>query len=113
MKLYLFSIINYGTPKLNMEEIEVEEKPKVYVGNRSRFSKEGIGHVFGLYNDRCLLLENDPSKACKILSTQKEKELHRIEDMLSEKKAEVEYLQTYIKKKQTEQPDIDEIELED
>lgn len=102
MKLYLFSTSCWGKPKLTMEEFEVEEKPKSYVCNGRRFNKDNIGHVSGYSNDECLLLENNPSKACEILLIQKEKELREIEERLSRKKAEIENLKNYIRTEGTD-----------
>lgn len=98
MKLYLFEISVWDKPpKLKMEEYEVEEKPKTYVCNGRRFRKEDIGCVSGYYNDECMLLENNPSKACEILLKRKEMELRQAEEKVEDKKSEIEMLKSYIK----------------
>lgn len=99
MKLYVFKSSTWSKPpKLKMEEFEVEKKPKTYVCRGRRFNKEDIGKVSGYAFDECMLLENNPSKACKILLGQKEKELKQMEEKLKEKKAEIEMLKSYIRK---------------
>ena len=98
MKLYIFKTSNWShKPKLTMEEFEVEEKPKTYVCKGRRFSKEDIGRVSGYAFDECMLLENNPSKACEILLKRKELELKWAEEKVADKKAEIENLKRYIK----------------
>lgn len=96
MKLYLFRASNWGEPQLKMEEFEVEERPKTYVCTGRRFKKEDIGHVSGYDSDECMLLENNPSKACEIFLVRKEYELKRAEEKVKRKKAEIEMLKKYI-----------------
>lgn len=99
MKLYVFKTSNWSKPpKLKVEEFEVEEKPKTYVCKGRRFSKEDIGHVGGCDFDECILLENNPSKACEILLKRKENELKWAEEKVADKKLEIEMLKSYIKK---------------
>ena len=98
MKLYIFKTSNRShKPKLTMEEFEVEEKPKTYVCKGRRFNKEDIGKVSGYTFDECMLLENNPSKACEILLKRKEKELKMAQEKVVDKKAEIEMLKSYIK----------------
>lgn len=96
MKLYLFKTSNWGEPKLKMEEFEVEERAKTYVCKGRRFKKEDIGHVSGCYSAECMLLENNPSKACEILLGRKEYELKQAEEKVESKKTEIEMLKKYI-----------------
>lgn len=97
MKLYIFKTSSWSKPpKLTMEEFEVEEKPKTYVCVHRRFNKENIGNVSGYEFDECMLLENNPSKACEILLRRKEKELKWAEGKVADKKAEIEMLKSYI-----------------
>lgn len=98
MKLYIFKTSNWShNPKLTMEEFEVEEKPKTYVCKGRRFNKEDIGRVTGYDFSECMLLENNPSKACKILLKRKGLELKWAEEKVADKKAEIENLKRYIK----------------
>lgn len=98
MKLYIFNSSTWSKPpKLKMEEFEVEEKPKTYICKGRRFKKEDIGKVSGYAFDECMLLENNPSKACEILLKRKEKELKMAEEKVVDKKAEIEMLKSYIK----------------
>lgn len=98
MKLYMFRVSTWSEkPRLKMEEFEVEEKPKTYVCNGRRFHKEDIGHISGYVFNECVLLENNPSKACEILLKSKENELKRAEEKVAKKKAEIELLKSYIK----------------
>lgn len=98
MKLYIFKTSNWNhKPKLTMEEFEVEEKPKTYVCKGRRFNKEDIGRVTGYDFSECMLLENNPSKACEILLKRKELELKWAEEKVSDKEAEIENLKRYIK----------------
>lgn len=99
MKLYVFKTSNWSKPpKLKVEEFEVEEKPKTYVCKGRRFSKEDIGHVSGYDFDECILLENNPSKACEILLKRKENELKWAEEKVADKKLEIEMLKSYVRK---------------
>lgn len=99
MKLYMFITPSWSKPpKLKVEEFEVEEKPKTYVCKGRRFSKEDIGHVSGYDFNECILLENNPSKACEILLKRKENELKWAEEKVADKKSEIEMLKSYIKK---------------
>lgn len=98
MTLYIFKVSGWSRPpKLKMEEFEVEEKSKTYVCRGRRFNKEDIGKVSGYAFDECMLLENNPSKACKILLKRKELELKWAEEKIANKKAEIEMLKIYIK----------------
>lgn len=98
MTLYVFKASGWSKPpKLKMEEFEVEEKPKTYICKGRRFSKEDIGKVSGYGFDECMLLENNPSKACEILLKRKENELKWAEEKVADKKAEIEMLKSYIK----------------
>lgn len=98
MKLYVFAVSNWSKPpKLKMEEFEVEEKQKTYVCKGRRFSKGNIGNASGYDFSECVLLENNPSMACKILLKIKESELRLIEGKVADKKAEIEMLKNYIK----------------
>lgn len=98
MKLYIFKTSNWGhNPKLTMEEFEIEEKPKTYVCKGRRFRKEDIGRVTGYDFDECMLLGNNPSKACEILLKRKELELKWAEEKVDDKKEEIENLKRYIK----------------
>ena len=97
MKLYIFKISSWSKPpRLKMEEFEVEEKPKTYVCKGRRFNKEDIGHVTGYKLNECILLENNPSKACEVLLKRKENELKWAEEKVADKKAEIEMLKSYI-----------------
>lgn len=61
MIIYKFSTCTFKKDKLfDVEEIEVEEKAKIYVGNRSRINKNEIGILSSHYGNEMYLLENKP-----------------------------------------------------
>lgn len=98
MKLYIFRTGTWTRPpELRIKEFEVEEKQKTYVCKGRRFRKEDIGHVTGYEFNECMLLENNPSKACEILLKRKKNELKWAEEKVSDKKAEIEMLKSYIR----------------
>lgn len=96
MKLYIFSSLFFGKPRLTMEEIEVEEKNKIYQSKYRRINKSEIGVVSGYRNDTCILLENDPKKASEILIVQKQRELEAIKESMARKQSEIYLLNSYI-----------------
>lgn len=97
MKLYVFSTACWSNPKFMMEEFEVEEKNKTYVCKGRRFNKSNVGIVSGCRNNECILLENNPSEAAKILLTAKEIELEKIQNNMNKKVMEMNNLKKYIK----------------
>lgn len=111
MKLYVFDTFGYGCkePEFVMQELEVEEKDKIYVtgenciGRRRKISKSIIGRASGPSLHRCILLENNPSQAAEILMKVKENELQYMEITLQTKKKEIENLRQYIQPKDLEQ----------
>lgn len=96
MKLYIFSVSTWGKFRLTMEEMEVEEKNKIYQSKYRRINKSEIGVVSGYRNDTCILLENDPKKASEILIVQKQKELETIKSSMERKQSEIDMLNSYI-----------------
>ena len=98
MKLYLFSTSNFKEPKFVMEEFEAEEEKQIYqTENNGRVKKSDIGYVSGYNHNQCVLLENNPSKAAKILVKQKELELEKLQENLIKKQMEIDNLKRYIK----------------
>lgn len=97
MKVYEFTSVKYGTPKLGLEEYEVEEKPKTYIFKNRRFNKEDIGKVSGHGMSTVLLIENNPSLAAQLLIEQKQKEYKQIEEQLKRKDDELKMLLKYVK----------------
>lgn len=96
MKLYIFSVSAWGKIRLTMEEMEVEEKNKIYQNKYRRINKSEIGIVCGYRNDTCILLENDPKKASEILIVQKQRELETIKSSIERKQSEIDLLDSYI-----------------
>ena len=61
MIIYEFSTWHYSNSlPFAVKEIEVEEKPKTYIGKGSRINKDDIGVLQSSYGDRMYLLENKP-----------------------------------------------------
>ena len=96
MKLYIFSVSTWGKVRLAMEEMEVEEKNKIYTTKHRRINKSEIGVVSGYRKDTCILLENDPKKASEILIIQKQKELEAMKTSMDRKQSEIDLLNSYI-----------------
>ena len=98
MKLYVFSTVNWGfsDPKFTMEEFEVEEKNKTYVSKERRFLKSDIGIISGFDKNQCILLENNPSEAARILLKGKERKLEKLQNQMNDIVEEMDNLKKYI-----------------
>ena len=59
MKIYEFSTWGSYNELFKVEEIEVEEKPKSYVGKYNRILKTDIDRLQGHYGNRMYRLTND------------------------------------------------------
>lgn len=61
MIIYEFTTWRYRNDKpFAVNEIEVEEKPKTYVGKGCRINKDDIGLLQSSFGNRMYLLENKP-----------------------------------------------------
>lgn len=61
MIIYEFSTWSYQSDKpFAVKEIEVEEKPKTYIGKGCRINKDDIGLLQSSFGDKMYLLENKP-----------------------------------------------------
>lgn len=97
MRIYLFSISGeWGNPKLTLETYFVEEKTKSYMGEGRRFNKSDIGVATGYSGNECLLLENSPSKAAKILIESMEKQRDKLIEKVGYKEGQIAKLKEYI-----------------
>ena len=102
MKLYLFSISNWRkNPVFYMEELEATEKNKTYMAKSKsgtrRINKSEIGIAAGYKNSDCMLTENNPSEAAKILIESKEAEIEQLKSEIDMKVRAIETLKKYIK----------------
>ena len=60
MKIYEFSTWFSGNNFYSVREIEVEEKPKVFVGKGIRVNKDKINVLDTGFGDKMYRLDNDP-----------------------------------------------------
>lgn len=88
MKLYIFRT-SYRT-NFNVEEIEVEEKPKTYIGHHTRINKDEINKLSNHYGNAMYCLDNKPNRYIEAILEKKKKTLEALEKRLSEAKKEVE-----------------------
>lgn len=89
MKIYEFT--TYGINSLfRVDEIEVEEKPKTYVGRGIRIPKNNVGVFHNAYGNRMYLLENNPKIYIAAMITYKKAQIARLEDRLSYEKDKLE-----------------------
>lgn len=74
MIIYEFTTWCAGSGKhFAVNEIEVEEKQKIYVGKHCRINKSEIGILSSHYGNRMYLLENDPETYIKAMIERKER----------------------------------------
>lgn len=88
MKLYKFRK-SYITAFV-VEEIEVEEKPKTYVGFRTKINKDEINKLSNRYGNEMYCLDNDPKRYIEAILEMSKKKVEALEKRLSEAKQEVE-----------------------
>ena len=88
MKLYVFRK-SYRT-NFVVEEIEVEEKPKTYVGCHTRINKDEINKLSNHYGNAMYCLDNDPKRYIEAILEMNKKTVEALEKRLSEAKKEVE-----------------------
>lgn len=69
-----------------VNEIEVEEKQKIYVGKHCRINKNEIGILSSHYGNRMYLLENDPETYIKAMIERKKQIVKAEESRLTEAK---------------------------
>lgn len=60
MIIYEFERTSLAGKLFEIHEIEVEEKPKTYIGKYTRISKDDIGKLSSHYGNRMYSLSNDP-----------------------------------------------------
>ena len=88
MKLYRFRK-SYRTAFV-VEEIEVEEKPKTYIGSHTRINKEEINKLSSHYGNEMYCLDNDPKIYIEAVLRMCKNNVETIEKRLKEAKEEVE-----------------------
>ena len=88
MKLYVFRK-SYRT-NFVVGEIEVEEKPKTYVGYHTRINKDEINKLSNHYGNTMYCLDNDPKRYIEEILEMNKKTVESLEKRLSEAKKEVE-----------------------
>ena len=88
MKLYRFRT-SYRTAFV-VDEIEVEEKLKTYIGCHTRINKDEINKLSNHYGNEMYCLDNDPKRYIEAILEMKKKTVEALEKRLSEAKEEVE-----------------------
>ena len=88
MKLYVFRT-SYRTDFV-VKKIEVEEKPKTYIGCHTRINKNEINKLSNHYGNEMYCLDNDPKRYIEAILEMKKKTFEALEKRLSEAKKEVE-----------------------
>ena len=87
MIIYEFS--TWGTKRdelFSITEIEVEEKPKTYIGKHTRISKEDIGKLQSHFGDRMYLLNDNPKPYIEAITKRCEDKVNILEIRLAEAK---------------------------
>ena len=84
-----------------MEKLEATEKSKTHMAKSKsgtrRINKSEIGIATGYKNSDCVLTENNPSKAAKILIESKEAEIEMLKKEIDMKIRAIETLKKYVK----------------
>ena len=88
MKLYVFR--KSHRTNFVVEEIEVEEKPKTYIGFRTRINKDEINKLSNHYGNEMYCLDNDPKRYIEAILEMNKKTVEALEKRLLEAKKEVE-----------------------
>lgn len=88
MKLYRFR--RSWRTAFVVEEIEVEEKTKTYIGNRTRINKDEINKLSNHYGNEMYCLDNDPKIYIEAVLKMCENNVEALEKRLAEAKEEVE-----------------------
>ena len=81
---------NIDNGLFTMNEIEVEEKPKSYIGKHVRILKSDINKLDTLYGNRMYRLDNDAKSYIEAVIKRKKGKLESLEDRIKEAKAELE-----------------------
>ena len=91
MIIYEFSTWTYGKDNglYAVTEIEVEEKPKSYIGKNCRVLKDDIDKLSTSYGNRMYRLNNDPKPYIKAVIEKKAKSIESREMSLLIDKAEL------------------------
>lgn len=87
MKLYRFRK-SYRTAFV-VEEIEVEEKPKTYIGHHTRINKDEINKLSNHYGNEMYCLDNDPKQYIEAVLRMCKNQAEAIEKRLAEAKEEI------------------------
>jgi hypothetical protein len=90
MIIYEFSTWFTNGAAFNVREIEVEEKPKTYVGKGFRINKSDIDKFSGVCGNRMYRLDNDPKPYIQAMIERRERSVQGAEKRLAEEKAELE-----------------------
>ena len=91
MVIYKFSKCWFVENRLfDITEIEVEEKPKSYIGKGVRVSKNDIDKLQGKFSCRMYRLDNDPKPYIEAIIRREKISLECLGKKIKEKKAELE-----------------------
>lgn len=101
MIIYEFSTWFTNREAFNVREIEVEEKPKTYVGKGLRINKSDIDTISRDYGHRMYRLDNDPKPYIEAMIEIRERSVQGAEKRLAEEKAELEKWRAIAEREQT------------
>jgi len=101
MIIYEFSTWFTNGQAFKVREIEVEEKPKTYVGKGLRINKSDIDTISSFCGHRMYRLENDPKPYIEAMIESSERSVQVAEKRLAEAKAELEKWRAIAEKEQT------------
>jgi hypothetical protein len=87
MIIYEFNAWGRTNRLYNVLELEVNEKPKSYIGNNFRILKSDIGKLLSGY--KMYLLENNPSTFISAIIQQRKTKIKSTEKFLEEMKSEL------------------------
>lgn len=91
MKIYEFTTWTFrGDGLFTVNEIEVEEKPKSYIGKNCRILKDDIDKLNSRYGNRMYRLENNPKPYIDAMIEKYKHRVKRLEESLLSKKAKLE-----------------------
>lgn len=100
MKIYEFSTWgawNSDNGLFSITEIEVEEKPKSYIGKSTRILKNDIDKLWGSYGCRMYRLDNDPKPYIEAIIERKKERIDSLKSKLKGENAELEKWEVALK----------------
>lgn len=101
MIIYEFSTWFTNGNGFKVRDIEVEEKPKTYVGKGLRINKSDIDIISSSYGYRMYRLDNDPKPYIEAVIKICESSVQCAENRLADKKADLEKWIAIAEKEQT------------